>query len=453
MGTQKYKIGIIGAGPAGYTLALRSVMDGASVVLFEKENVGGTCLNKGCIPTKSILHNTNLINKTKKLQKFGIKTDDSEFDFAKLIENKNNTVEKLRKSLNMLLKSYDINIISEEVIQIEKNKIITQNDEYACENVVLATGTIAAEISELAADNKFIYNSDGILNLEKLPSSIAIIGSGAIGIEWSRIFSELGVEVTLIEALDRILPITDEDVSARLERLLKKNRVKIEKGAFVENVSDKKLKLSNGKELEPEIVLIAIGRKPILPQNGLDFETVKDFLKVDGNFMTNIPDVYAIGDINGLSMLAHSASHQAIELADYLTCGKSPKFTQKDVPSVIYGTPEAAWFGKSEKHLIEEGVDFKKSMFPISAIGKSHTDDEIDGFVKILTDCEKILSVFIVAPEASALLMQFLIAKENNLNYSDVLKAIFPHPTYSEAVFESILSLDNKSLSLLKPKE
>lgn len=447
------KIGIIGGGPAGYALAIKMAQKGCSVVLFEKEKLGGTCLNKGCIPTKAILHSSNLIYKTKALSTFGIDINTDNFDFSKLVERKDTIVSKLNKSLGMLLNSYNIEIINEEVISFDKEQIITQNTKTACDIIILATGTVPAQIKGIEADNQFIYNSDGILTLEKLPKSILIIGSGAIGIEWSRIFADLGVEVTLIEAAERILPIADIDVSSRLERLLKKKRVKIEKATIVEKIECNEVKLSNGKTLNPEKVLVAIGRTPILPNTELEFKTNKGFLDVDKNFMTNIPNIYAIGDINGISMLAHSATHQAIELAEYLTQNKQPHFTQKDIPSVIYGTPEAAWFGATEQMLIESNLQFKKVLFPISAIGKAHAEDEIDGFIKILTNEEKILGVSIVAPEASSILMQFLVAKENNLSYKSILNAVYPHPTFSEAAFEAILALDNESLSLPKIKE
>ena len=453
MENKRFKTAIIGGGPAGYALAIKLAMKNAPVILLEKEKIGGTCLNKGCIPTKSILHNSDLINKTKTLEKFGVALDLAELDFAKLVEHKDKTVEKLNKSLGMLLKSFDIEIVNEEVLSFEKNKIFTAGGVYECDTVVIATGTKPAQIKGLEADNKFIYNSDGILKLGKLPKSILIIGSGAIGIEWSRIFSDLGVDVTLVEAMDRILPTADSDVSARVERLLKKKRVKIEKSATVNYAQNGEVSLSNGKILTPEIVLVAIGRSPVLPNSEYEFETNRGYLKVDKNFMTNIEGIYAIGDINGQCMLAHSATHQAIELAEYLADGKKPDFFEKEIPSVIYGMPEIAWFGASEDKLTADGAEVKKVLFPISAVGKAHTDEEIDGFVKILTVGEKIAGVSIVAPEASAMLMQFLIAKENNLPYTAVTNAIFPHPTFSEAVFEAVLALDNKSLSLPKIKE
>lgn len=453
MGKIIKKIGIVGGGPAGYALAIRMAQNGCAVVLFEKEKLGGTCLNKGCIPTKSILHNTNLIYKSKNLSKFGVSIDTSGFELSKLISHKDLVVSKLNKSLEMLLKTYDITIINEKVTKVETGKIITENRVEACDAVVLATGTVPAKIEGLEADNNFVFNSDGILGLEQLPKSALIVGSGAIGIEWSRIFSDLGVDVTLVEAAENILPIADTDVSARVERLLKKKRIKIEKSVTVREIKDHKIYLSNEKVLTPEVVLIAIGRTPILPELNNDFVLNKGFLNVDENFMTNIKDVYGIGDINGKSMLAHSATHQAIELADYLTSGKQPEFAKKNVPSVIYGMPEVAWFGESEQNLVKNNICYKKILFPISAVGKAQAEEEIDGFIKLLVQDETILGVSIIAPEASAMLMQFAIAKENNLSYKSVLNAIYPHPTFSEAVLESILALDNKSLCLPRSKE
>lgn len=454
MGDMNTKVVIIGAGPAGYALAIKLAQNGIDCVVFEKEKVGGTCLNTGCIPTKSILHNTNLINKSKNLEKFGININREEFDFSKIIQIKNLTVDKLNKSLTQLLNSYNIKIINEEVIKIEQGKVYSENCNCNCEKIVLATGTKPAQVENLKIDNKFIFNSDGILTLEQLPKSIAIIGSGAIGIEWSRIFSNLGTEVTLIEAMDKILPIADNDVSSRIERLLKKKRVKIEKGTFVERIQDKEIILSNGKALTPDIILVAIGRTPILPKTDLELKTERNHLVVDYNFMTNIENIYAIGDINGISMLAHSATHQAIELAQYFTHKKTPTFKTKAIPSVIYGEPEIAWFGEIEDKLTTSKMEYKKILFPISAIGKAHTDEVIDGFVKILVDDnDLILGASIVAPEASAMLMQLLVAKENSLSYKSILKSIFPHPTFSEAIFETLLAIDNQSLSLPKNKD
>lgn len=448
------KIGIIGGGPAGYALAIKLAQNDVDVTLFEKEFIGGTCLNKGCIPTKSILHNSGLIAESKELEKFGAIANFDNFDVTKIFQTKDTVVSRLNKSLELLLKSYKINIVKENVIKFTNKTIITDNFEYTCERIVIATGTKPAHIDNLKTDNNFIYNSDGILQLEKLPKSIAVIGSGAIGIEWSRIFSNLGVEVTLIEALDRILPIADSDVSARLERLLKKKRVKIEKGVKVLSVIDKELLLSNDKKITPEIVLVAIGRTPNLPQTELDIQKERGYLVVDDNFMTNIKDVYAIGDINGLSMLAHSATHQAIELAQYFIHQEKSIFKSKSVPSVIYGEPEIAWFGKTEDTLINSNTEYKKVLFPISALGKAHADNEIDGFMKILIDKNNfIFGASIVAPEASSLIMQLLIAKENNLPYTSILKVIFPHPTYSEGIFEALLAITNNSLSLPKSKE
>ena len=246
MGCELKKVGIIGGGPAGYALALKLAMGGVYACVFEKNDLGGTCLNKGCIPTKSILYNANLINKSKNLTRFGLKIDASELDFSQIVENKDKIVGKLNKSLELLLKSYGIEIVKDEVISFGSGKIDTSSNSYNFDAIVLATGTKPSVLKGIECDNKFVFDSDGILNLTKLPKSIAIVGSGAIGIEWSRIFADLGVEVTLIEAMACILPMADYDVSSRVERILKKKRVKIEKGVTLKSLIKNKLELSTG---------------------------------------------------------------------------------------------------------------------------------------------------------------------------------------------------------------
>ncbi len=453
MGCELKKVGIIGGGPAGYALALKLAMGGVYACVFEKNDLGGTCLNKGCIPTKSILYNANLINKSKNLTRFGLKIDASELDFSQIVENKDKIVGKLNKSLELLLKSYGIEIVKDEVISFGSGKIDTSSNSYNFDAIVLATGTKPSVLKGIECDNKFVFDSDGILNLTKLPKSIAIVGSGAIGIEWSRIFADLGVEVTLIEAMACILPMADYDVSSRVERILKKKRVKIEKGVTLKSLIKNKLELSNGKIIEPQSILVAVGRLPVLPKNDLGLKVHKGFLCVDENFMTSQKNIYAIGDINGLSLLAHSATHQAIELSQYLLEQKTPDFSKKIIPSVVYGTPEVAWFGQREQDLIECNAQYKRVLFPVSAVGKAHADEEIEGFIKLLVNGEKLLGVHIVAPEAASLLMQFLILKENNLSYKLLHNVVFPHPTFSEAVYEATLALDNMSLSLPKNKD
>lgn len=441
-----FDLGIIGGGPAGYSAAIRAAQKGLKVVLFEKAAMGGVCLNCGCIPTKTILHCTDLYKNLKKADKFGISAAEISIDYAKIFNRKNELVQKLQKSLTKLVQSYGVNIVNAEAKILDKGKIEAQDNTYLCKNIIISTGSKPASLRGIETDGRFVLNSDHILNLSEIPQNILIVGSGAIGVEWARIFSSLDKNVTVIEFAPRLLPPADMDVSKRLERLFKKNRIKFFTGTKIESIKEKCVTLSDGQVIMPDIVLLAVGREPVLPQTSVKLEMDGKFIKVNENFQTNEPDIFALGDVNGKVQLAHSALHQAIGVVDYIAEGKNVHFCAQKVPSVIYGNPEIAWVGKTEKML--EGQNYKVSNFPVSALGKAMADDEIDGFIKVLSVNEKIAGAHIVCPEASSLIHQFALMIDNSLKVEDVLNTVFAHPTYSEGVFESVLGLDKMSLSL-----
>ncbi|MDD3437670.1 MAG: FAD-dependent oxidoreductase [Candidatus Gastranaerophilales bacterium] len=482
---KKYDFGIIGAGPAGYTAAIRAAQLGKTVVLFEKQSLGGVCLNKGCIPTKTFLHCADVYNLIKKASNLGIEIENYSINFEKAAERKEKTIEKLRKSLEMLLNSYGIEIVmaeakivdegtgnreqkTEEVkskkqkaksnVIIDEERVLevchceegqspdaaiqkslsafqpshfslihANGETYECEHVLIATGSEPKCVGGFEFDHEFILSSDDVLELKTLPQKVLIVGSGAIGIEWARIFSAFGTEVTVVEIADKLLPLADIDVSSRLERIFKMARIKTFLSTSVKEIKNKIVTLSNGEILEPDFVLFATGRKPFI--NGI------------------ITPLYLIGDAYGSIQLAHFASHQGIQVVENIVLGKEVK--EFITPSVVYGNPEIAWAGKTEQEPGEN--EYKKSVFPISALGKAHADGDMEGFVKILTDKKgKILGAHIIAKEASAMIHQLSIAMENGLNVEDLKHCCFAHPTYSEGVFESLLGLDNQSLSLLK---
>ena len=444
-----YDIGIIGGGPAGYSAAIRAAQKGLSVVLFEKDSMGGVCLNRGCIPTKTVLHCTDFYKSLKKSDKFGITISEITYDYEKIFNRKNDIVLKIQKSLTKLVQSFGVEIICSEAKLVAQDKIESNGNIYQCKNIVLATGSKPANIKGLESDGEFILNSNDVLKLKELPENILIVGSGAIGVEWARIFNALDKNVTVVELADRLLPLADSDVSKRLDRLFKKNKIKFYTGTKIERIENKKVVLSNGQEICIDMILCAVGREPVLPKiEGFSLDLNGKFIKVDDNFRTNILNVFAIGDLNGKMLLAHSAVHQAISVIDYISEQKQCHFDTNSVPSVIYGNPEIAWVGKTEEALSD--VEYKVSTFPVAALGKAMADDEIDGFVKVLSVDNKIVGAHIVSPEASAMIQQFALMIDNELNTEDILKTVFAHPTYSEAVFESVLGLDNMSLSLPK---
>ncbi len=412
--TQQFDLGIIGGGPAGYTAAFQARSKGLSVVLFEKDKVGGVCLNRGCIPTKAILHSAELYEEMKSATELGITAENLSFDYSKVVERKDKIVEKLRKSLELSLKNSGVVVVNAEAkipshtMKNGENQVFANEEIYECKKIITATGSKPRDFDGLRFDHKFILSSDDILNLKTLPKSIVIIGSGAIGIEWARILSAFDVEVTIVEMADHLLPLADIEVSKRVERIFKSKKIKFYTSNGVEKIENQNVTLKSGETLTPELVLLATGRTP-QPIENCDI---------------------CIGDACGKIQLAHFAIKQAVaEIANI-------EFNENLVPSVVYGCPEIAWIGKREQDL-EEG-NYKKSNILISALGKSHCDNCSDGFIKLLSQEGKIVGAHIVSKEASSLIQEITIAMQNNIAIDDLKKVCFAHPTYSEGIFECL---------------
>ena len=435
-----FDLGIIGSGPAGYVAAIRASQRGLNVVLFEKNQIGGTCLNRGCIPTKTILHSCNVLSELKNSAKLGINAENISFDFVKIQERQKTVSEKIRKSLTGLIKSYGVTIVEEEATIESDNVIKTPTNSYDVKNIIIATGSKPNRIKFNGNyDENFVMTSDDVLNMVELPNSILIVGTGAIGIEWARILSTLGVKVTLVEMMDKVIPTADFEISDRVVRILKKSRIDLYTLTTIQEIQGKTVILSNGKTLDVDCILLGAGRKT-------------DTIEVDKNFKTDRKNVFAIGDVNRVSMLAHSGMKQAEEVVEYIVSGRECHFDKNLVPSVIYGTPEIASVGKTEQELKESGVEYKKSFFPISALGKAYADDKIEGFVKILAIEDEILGAHIISEAASAMIQHVVIAMANKLSPKNIQEVIFAHPTYSEGLLESFLGLDNIALHVPQQK-
>lgn len=411
---QQFDLGIIGGGPAGYTAAFQARSKGLSVVLFEKDKVGGVCLNRGCIPTKAILHSAELYEEMKSATELGITAENLSFDYSKVVERKDKIVEKLRKSLELSLKNSGVVVVNAEAkipshtMKNGENQVFANEEIYECKKIITATGSKPRDFDGLRFDHKFILSSDDILNLKTLPKSIVIIGSGAIGIEWARILSAFDVEVTIVEMADHLLPLADIEVSKRVERIFKSKKIKFYTSNGVEKIENQNVTLKSGETLTPELVLLATGRTP-QPIENCDI---------------------CIGDACGKIQLAHFAIKQAVEEIANI------EFNENLVPSVVYGCPEIAWIGKREQDL-EEG-NYKKSNILISALGKSHCDNCSDGFIKLLSQEGKIVGAHIVSKEAASLIQEITIAMQNNIAIDDLKKVCFAHPTYSEGIFECL---------------
>ncbi len=412
---ETFDYGIIGGGPAGYTTALYVASQGKSVVLFEKDEIGGTCLNRGCIPTKILLHVAELYQNFKNAEKFGLYAENITFDYEKVAEHKNKIVEKLRKSLELAIKKSGIKVVKESAKVVSENLIKANSEEYSCDKIVVATGSKPRELKGLEFDQDFILSSDDILKLTKLPEKMVIVGSGAIGIEFARILSAFGVEITLVELASRLVPLADWEVSKRVERQFKMKKIKFYTETSIKSIENKVVTLSNDEKIEPDCVLVATGR------------VCADDNKYEQN------NVSIIGDASAEIQLAHYAVSQAKKLVFDIP------FDKDLVPSVIYGSPEIAWVGQVEKQ--DTDTEFKKVVFPISALGKAHADDSIDGFIKILAKDNKIVGASIISNEASALIQQITIAIQNDISIDKLKEVCFAHPTYSEGIMEGIMQL------------
>lgn len=414
---KEFDFGIIGSGPAGYTAALSAASAGKKVVLFEKDSIGGICLNRGCIPTKTMLHSAEIYEYLNNSLDLGICVDNCKVDFSKIAERKRAVVEKLRSGLERSFKNAGIVTIQAQARIINKNTIEAGGEKYSCGQIIAAPGSSPRVIKGMEYDHKFILSSDDVLNFETLPESIVIIGSGAIGIEFSRILSAFNVKVTIVEIAGNLLPLADFEVSKRVERIFKSKNINFYTGTSVEKIekTDKgvQILLSNGQTLNADCTLLAVGRVP--------------------NKIENIEGVTCIGDAAGSIQLAHFASKQALEKVVQIP------FDETLVPSVVYGSPEIAWIGKREQDL--EPETYQKAMIPISALAKSQCDNALDGMMKILVRDDRIIGAHIVSKEASSLIQQIVIAMQANVSVERLKAVCFAHPTYSEGIFECLMRL------------
>ena len=404
------KYGIIGGGPAGYTAGMMLASLGNEVVLFEKDKLGGTCLNKGCIPTKSFLHSSALYAELKN-NTCGIESENIKFDFSKVVEKKVQTVEKVRKSLELAVKNSGVKTIYSEACVKDKNTVFANGEEYKFDKIILATGAKPRVIKGLEFDGDFILSSDDILELKTLPKSILIVGSGAIGIEWARILSDFDVEVTIVEMAEHLVPLADIEVSKRIERIFKQRKIKFYLSDCVEKIDNKQVVLKSGNILNPEKILVAVGRVPVCP--ACECETI-------------------LGDACGEIQLAHFAIHQAKQEALGIP------FDKTLVPAVIYGEPEIAWVGLREQDTDET---YQKITLPVTALGKAWCDDATEGFIKLITQDGKIKGAHIVSKEASSLIHTVLVAIQNGVGIDELKASCFAHPTYSEGLFDAIMRL------------
>ena len=463
--SEKFQAVVIGGGPGGYVCAIRLAQLGFKTACIESRgSLGGTCLNVGCIPSKSLLNLSEEFHKVKSLANKGIEVGEVKLNLDKMMKSKDKAVTVLTKGVEFLLKKNKVTYFRGHGSFKSKNEILIKDDKnnetiIQTEKTVIATGSVPVSLPGIDIDEKIIVSSTGALKLEKVPKKMVVVGGGYIGLEMGSVWSRLGSEVEVVEFLDHITPGMDKEISSEFMKILKKQGMKFNmqnkvetikknmNGAIVSTVDN------NGKKnnFETDVVLISVGRKP--NTDGLNLDTVginldeKKRIKTDKNFKTNVENIYAIGDVIVGPMLAHKAEDEGIAVAENIV-GQSGHVNYDTIPGVIYTAPEVASIGKTEEQLKKLNKKYKVGKFSFMANSRAKAIDDVEGFVKILADeqTDKVLGAHIIGSHAGELIAEIGVAMEFGASAEDIARTCHAHPTFSEAVKEAALSVDKRAI-------
>ncbi len=447
-----YDLIVIGGGPAGYVGAIRAAQLGKKVAVVERDRAGGTCLNWGCIPTKSLLRNAELFHTmSHRAAEFGFQFDNLSFDWSKIVGRSRGVADKMAKGIEFLFKKNKIDYLRgdgtfQDARTVRVKAADGQEQTHTAEKILLSTGSATRPLPDLPFNGKTVIGSRDAMTLPTQPRSMVIMGAGAIGVEFAYFYNAFGTKVTLIEMMPRILPVEDEEVSAVVQKSFVKDGIKVLTGTKVENteVTDKGVKVTAAGEkgapelIEADVLLVAIGVTPVLP-GGLDFKRdARGYLQTDDAYQTNVPGVYAAGDIIGPPWLAHVASWEAIQCVEGLFDGKTPRKVTV-FPGCTYCQPQVASVGLTERAAKEKGMAYKVGKFPFLASGKAQAVGEGDGFVKILFGAEhgEVLGAHLVGPEATELVAELGLAITLEATHEEIEATIHAHPTLAEAIHEA----------------
>ncbi len=457
-----YNVIVIGGGPAGYVAAIRASQHGAKVAIVEKGEFGGTCLNLGCIPTKAYLKSGEIIAGVEMAAGRGIVFENPSFkvDMPKVVAHKNKVVKKLTSGVEALLRSNNVDIFK-GVGKINKHKDVVVDDSTILkgDKIILAGGSKVSRINIPGVDNPNVLTSDDLLALEVLPESLVVIGGGVIGIEMAQAFGSLGTKITVIEMMDRIIPSIDSEASELMTKLLKKSGVKVLTSTKILEIKDKKGKVEvltdNGDSIVADKALISIGRLPDMEGIGdIEFEMERGRIKVDKYMETSVKGIYAPGDVNAIKMLAHVAFRMGEVAADNAVKGNHRDVKLHSAPSVVYTHPEVAMVGLTEEQAREK-YDIRIGRFDFAANGRAMASDDNVGFVKVIADSRygEILGVHIVGPAAAEIINQASLIMEMEITVDEVVKTIYGHPTYSEALFEACADVLGEAVHIVKKQK
>lgn len=456
----KFDVVVLGGGPGGYPAAIKAAQSGKKVALIEAKEVGGTCLNRGCIPSKALIENAHVLKKVQHAEQFGIKVGPVTFDYAQMVKRKDEVVSKVRKSLEGLIAANQITLIrgfgkfvGPKTLKVQgRDNLLVEG-----EKIIIATGSEPRNIPAFPFDQTRILDSTAILEMTTLPKKIAIIGGGIIGCEFASLFAAFGVDVILLEMLPRIIPTEGEAISATLARAFQKRGIKIETNTPVETVENTGsgviVKLPDGKHIEADIALVAVGRS--MNTTGIGLESAGVLVNPNGSITvnekmeTNVPGIYAIGDIASKWWLAHVATHQGLVAAKNAV-GDNAHMLYDAIPSVIFTEPEIGSVGMNLEQALEKGYQAVLGAFPFQALGKSQASLETEGFAQVVVDKRtgQILGAQVVGYEASALIGEMAVAVANELTIESLAETIHAHPTVPEAWLEAVLLANDTPLHL-----
>jgi dihydrolipoamide dehydrogenase len=451
----KYDVIVIGSGPGGYVTAIRASQLGFNTAIVEKESLGGVCLNWGCIPTKALLKSAEVYNYLKKSEDYGISAENVSSDFDKVINRSRSVADTMSKGVNFLMKKNKITVIKGHAT-INSDKTITiqdKKDSYIISgsHVIIATGARSREINSLVQNRKNIIGYREAMTLEKQPKDLIIVGSGAIGVEFAYFYNSLGTNVTLVEYLPKIAPLEDDDISKELQKILKKQGVKIMTSSeLIESEANKdkvdvKIKDPNGEiiNMTADVVLSAVGIKSNIEGLGLEnleIKTEKDKILVDDFYKTTVDGFYAIGDVVNGPALAHVASAEGITCIEKIKGMSVNPLDYGNIPGCTYCKPEIASVGLTEKQAIENGFDIKVGKFPFTASGKAQSSGNSEGFVKVIFDSKygEWLGCHMIGSNVTEMISEAVVGRKLETTGHEILKAVHPHPTLSEAVMEAV---------------
>jgi dihydrolipoamide dehydrogenase len=459
---KKFDIVVLGGGPGGYVAAIRASQLGLSVALVEKEHLGGICLNWGCIPTKAMLKSAEVFDTLNKASDYGVKAENVSFDLSKIVDRSKKIASQLSSGVKHLLHKNKVEVINGLGVLENKNTIVVDNDGHkrsiSTSSVIIATGARAREIEGLESDGNLIWNYKHALRPSRMPKNMLVVGSGAIGVEFASFYNSLGCKITVIELLDRILPNEDNDIAVYAKKEFELKGIKI-----IENTKIKQIRKSNENvavDFESsgnittddfDTIIMATGIVGNIEEIGLDvlgIKVEKSHIETDKFCETNVENIYAIGDVSGAPWLAHKASHEGVIVAEKISGLIVKPIEDNTIAGCTFCSPQIASVGLTEEKAVEAGWKIKVGRFPFSANGKALAIGESGGFVKTIFDSEtgELLGAHMVGPEVTELIHSFVLGKKLEGTDEDFFETIFPHPTLSEALHESSLNSDKRTI-------